>query len=158
MIRLSPKMKACKKRNFLREFARCGNVTQAALAIKLAPQVAYVWRKKDKKFAAEWEDALNQAADLMEKEARRRAVDGVEEPVYQGGVKVGSIQKYSDTLLIFLLKGARPEKFRDRSDITFSGEPPLAIGFDFSIRAEPHHPEIIATSPPQLTEGADAEK
>jgi hypothetical protein len=158
MMRLSPKRKALKKRHFIREFARCGNVTQAALAIKLAPQVAYVWRKKDKKFAAEWEDALNQAADLMEKEARRRAVDGVEEPVYQGGVKVGAIQKYSDTLLIFLLKGARPEKFRDRSDISFSGEPPLAIGFDFSIHTPSDQPQIVETPPPQLNESNNGEK
>ncbi len=41
----------------------------------------------------------------------RRAVDGVDEPVYQGGKKVGSITRYSDTLLIFLLKANR-DKFR----------------------------------------------
>ena len=34
-------------------------------------------------------------------------------PVYQGGKKVGSVRKYSDLLLIFLLKAAAPETDRD---------------------------------------------
>ena len=32
---------------------------------------------------------------------------------YQGS-QVGTVRRYSDTLLIFLLKGRRPEKFKDR--------------------------------------------
>ena len=46
-------------------------------------------------------------------EARRRALTGVEEPVYYKGEAVDRTAKYSDTLLIFLLKAHRPEKFRD---------------------------------------------
>jgi hypothetical protein len=30
--------------------------------------------------------------------------------------------EYSDTLLIFLLKGARPEKYRERADVRHSGK------------------------------------
>ncbi len=67
-------------------------------------------------------------ADLLEDEAVRRAKDGVEEPVYQGGKLVGHVQKYSDTLLIFLLKGAKPEKFRERSQHEFSGEDGISTG------------------------------
>ena len=60
-------------------------------------------------------------ADMLEDEAVRRAKDGVERPVYQGGKLVGHVQEYSDTLLIFLLKGARPEKYRDRVQRELSG-------------------------------------
>jgi hypothetical protein len=48
----------------------------------------------------------------------RRALVGWKEPVYQGGKEVGTIRKFSDNLLIFLLKGKRPEVFRERHELT----------------------------------------
>ena len=39
-------------------------------------------------------------------------------PVYYQGKEVGQIRKFSDTLLIFLLKGARPETYRERHEHT----------------------------------------
>ena len=54
---------------------------------------------------------------MLEREARRRAVEGVEEPVgFYKGEPSAYVRKYSDTLLIFLMKGARPDKYRDRWD------------------------------------------
>ncbi len=55
--------------------------------------------------------------DRMEDEARRRAVDGVEESVFYQGEQVSTVRRYSDTLLIFMLKARRPETYRERSDI-----------------------------------------
>ena len=43
--------------------------------------------------------------DALEAEARRRAVEGVRKPVFYQGVICGWVGEYSDTLLIFLLKG-----------------------------------------------------
>ena len=57
------------------------------------------------------------ATDTLEMEARRRASLGVEEPVYYQGQVVGYVRKYSDVLLMFLLKAQRPEKFRDNHKI-----------------------------------------
>ena len=72
-------------------------------------------------FAKDWKSALA-GRNMLEDEAIRRAKDGVrEKPVYQGGKLVGHVQEYSDTLLIFLLKGARPEKYRDRVQQELSG-------------------------------------
>ncbi len=58
------------------------------------------------------------AADRLEAEAWRRAVEGVERPVgwYQGKPG-GYVKEYSDVLLIFLLKGLRPEKYRERMEL-----------------------------------------
>lgn len=42
-----------------------------------------------------------------------RGVEGVDEPVYQGGKMVGTVRKYSDTALIFYLKGNHPERYSD---------------------------------------------
>jgi len=41
----------------------------------------------------------------------RRARDGVEEPIFHQGKNVGTVRKYSDTLLIFLLKSHKPERY-----------------------------------------------
>ena len=54
---------------------------------------------------------------VLEPEAIRRAVEGVEKPVYQGGELVGYVREYSDTLLIFLLKGGKPHKYRENIKI-----------------------------------------
>ncbi|MHC5536960.1 hypothetical protein ACYOEI_01645 [Singulisphaera rosea] len=54
--------------------------------------------------------------DTLESEARRRALDGVEKPVFYRGQKCGAIREYSDALLMFLMKAARPERFRESYD------------------------------------------
>jgi hypothetical protein len=59
--------------------------------------------------------AKEMAADRLEEEAWRRAVDGVDEPVgFYRGKPSAWVKRYSDTLLIFLLKALRPEKYRER--------------------------------------------
>ena len=115
-----------KRAAFLAELAARGNVSDAAAAAGVPRQTVYDWRAADSDFAAAWDDALDQAADTMEREAFRRAVEGVEETVY-GRVdrysdgEIGKVRKYSDTLLIFLLKGARPEKYRERQQVEHTG-------------------------------------
>ena len=44
------------------------------------------------------------------------------------GKQVGTVKRYSDTLLMFLLKGRRPEKFKDRHELTGKdGEPVVPV-------------------------------
>ena len=43
---------------------------------------------------------------------------GVKQPVFYKGEVCGSVRKYSDVLLIFLLKGLRPEVYRENRHIT----------------------------------------
>lgn len=113
---------------FLATLAEVGIVRAACEAASIDPTVVYARRQEDPEFAAAWQTALDAAADRLEAEALRRAHDGWEEPVFGSGgtgvgtVEVGRIRKYSDTLLIFLLKGARPEKFRERVDTRVSGQ------------------------------------
>jgi len=102
---------------FLRELARVGIVGAACKKAKIGRTTAYKVRDEDADFAAAWDAALDDAADDMETEAWRRGKLGVLKPVYQGGKRVGSVREYSDTLLIFMLKGTRPEKYRDRQQI-----------------------------------------
>jgi len=92
-----------------------GNVSEACKAESIGRTAAYRWRNDDPEFASRWDAAVEVGVDQLETEARRRAFKGVKKPVYQGGKLVGHIQEYSDTLLIFLLKGNRKEKYSERS-------------------------------------------
>ena len=65
------------------------------------------WRQADPDFAAAYEDAMDDGVDVLEDAAVKRAVEGVPEPVYQGGELVGHKQRYSDSLLELLLVGKR---------------------------------------------------
>ena len=49
--------------------------------------------------------------ERREAEADRRAMQGWEEPVFQGGVQVGAVRKYSDKLLELQLKANNPKKY-----------------------------------------------
>lgn len=80
----------------------------------------YRLRESDPAFAAQWTDALEETVESLEAEAWRRAVDGVEEPIVSRGEVVGSVKRYGDTLLIFLLKGHDPSKYRERHEVTSS--------------------------------------
>lgn len=98
---------------FLRQLSKTGNVSDACRKAKVARSQAYAKRESEKGFADAWEEALEIAVERLELEARRRAERGVLEPVYYLGQKVGAVRKYSDTLLIFLLKAHKPRMYRD---------------------------------------------
>lgn len=100
----------------LAALAETGNISRAAEAAGIDRKTHYRWCAEPE-YAALAEDAMEQAADKLEEEARRRAHDGVDEPVFYQGEVCGTVRKYSDTLLIFLLKGAKPDKFRERSSV-----------------------------------------
>lgn len=103
---------------FLGALSEVGLLTYAAEAAGVDRSTVFRRRREDEEFEQAVQDALEQAADKLEREARRRAVEGVEEPVYQGGKRVGTKLVYSDTLLALLLKGRRKQVFAERTEIT----------------------------------------
>lgn len=113
---------------FLGAFSECGVIGRAAEIAGCARKTHYRWLLDDPTYPPRFEDARDQACDRLEMEARRRAVEGVMEPVFgsggkgQGTVRVGDIRRFSDTLLIFLMKGAMPEKYRERQSVEHSGQ------------------------------------
>src|SRR5215467_3360180 len=106
-------------------------VSAALTAAGVSPQQLRRWRESDGGFLVAEQDARNTMADKLEAEAIRRAFKGVRVPVYQGGLLAGHITQYSDALLTLLLKALRPEKFRERSEITMT-QPIVKVvaGFD----------------------------
>ncbi len=107
---------AANRHKFIEALALTANVTAACKLARVGRNVIYEWRKDDPSFKADWDEATELGTDALEDEAVRRAHQGTRKPVHYGGKKVGTVRKYSDTLLIFLLKGRRPEKFRERFD------------------------------------------
>lgn len=105
---------------FLKALAECGNVSAAAKSVGVARQVVYALRKRDAEFAAAWKEAAAIGAEGLEDEARRRAYEGTLEPRTVAGQAV-DVRRFSDTLLIFLLKGAMPEKYADRQKVEHTG-------------------------------------
>lgn len=89
------------------------------------------WREQDATFLIREQDARNELADKLEGEAIRRAFKGIKVPVYQGGLLAGHTIQYSDALLTLMLKAMRPEKFRDRSEVSVT-QPIVKVvaGFD----------------------------
>lgn len=115
------------ERAFVAALANTGNVRAACQAARIGRSTVYDRREASELFALAWTEAMEQAADMLEAEALRRAAHGVQEPVYYKGDVVGHVLKYSDTLLIFLLKAARPEKFRERFEHTGKDGGPIVF-------------------------------
>ena len=99
---------------FLKELARGGLVLPACDIAGVSKSTVYELRKSDPEFAAAWDDALERSADVLEAEARRRAIEGVLKPICRGGELVGTERVYSDSLLVVLLRGRRPEIYSER--------------------------------------------
>lgn len=109
---------AHQKKKFLATYATVGTVLHACQESGVNRASLYVWLKQDAEFLAAYEQAQEEVIESLEREAMIRAVDGRLEPVYQGGKKVGTIRKRSDVLLIFLLNGLKPDKYKKRHELT----------------------------------------
>lgn len=130
-----------RQRAFLEAFAVMGIISYAAERAGIHRQTVYDWLRVDPDFQKAYQHALEQANDLLERELFRRAVSGVVEPVYQGGRKVGSVRKYSDRLLELTLKARRPERFRERVDVSARVKAETAVSAD----------DVVATLMEHLT-------
>lgn len=150
-------MKPNQQYAFLHALGGGSTVSEAADAAGVSSSACYNLRKTDADFAEAWRIALEDSADVLEREARRRAIDGVEEPVvYQGqltpvwerdadgevvlrdekpvqarnadgSLRYLTLRKPSDSLLALLLKGRRKDVFSDRTELTGAGGGALQI-------------------------------
>ena len=92
---------------FLDRLRQSGNVRLACQAAGIPRRTAYNWRGKWSTFSAEWDEALDDALDILEGKAWERAA------------------QHSDRLLMFLLKAHRRDVYGDKQelDVTSGGEP-----------------------------------
>lgn len=109
------------------------NVSEASRTAGIERNTAYRWRDADPAFAALWAEAEEYAADRLEAEAWRRAVDGTDKPVIHQGVITDTYKEYSDRMLEILLKGHRPERYVDKLRAELSGPGGAAIPMKLDI-------------------------
>ena len=119
----SPAKTAALKADVLRCLAKGFTTEEAFRRTGLKRSTFYDWRKADLGFDKAVVDAIEAGTDFLEDEVRRRAVEGDLVPIgfYKGEPSAHVVQR-SDTLLMFLLKGRRPEKFRENYQVELSGK------------------------------------
>ena len=126
------------RREFLKRYVERGSIASAATSMGLSPWTVKCWRdginhrsgkpydpEETRRFNEAWETANDLRIHELEKEAIRRAKDG------------------SDVLLIFLLKGAHPQKYRDNSKVEYVGPGGVALpgnspGVTFNLLSDPN--------------------
>ena len=135
---------ASKRAAVLRAFSECGRVDLACKAAGVDRSMHYDWLKKHPDYAAAFERMREQALDMLEDEAWRRAREGFDEPVFHAGKQAqmfardadgqpvkgpdgkfvavpAVVRRYSDGVLTFLLKGRRKQVYGDRIEHTGAG-------------------------------------
>ena len=110
-----------KKLKFLEHLREGWTATKAAALAGVDRVTVYGWRSDDEIFAKDWNDAVEAGVDCLEDEAMRRAVKGVEEPVFGKEDIKGYVTKYSDPLLIFLMKGRRRKVYGEAKTVELTG-------------------------------------
>lgn len=84
---------------FLELVRQTGNTRLSADGAGVDRTTPYARAARDPRFAAQWAQAQEDAVDVLEAEARRRALSG------------------SDAILMFLLRALRPDRYRDSIDV-----------------------------------------
>lgn len=130
-----------RKERFLEHLAKSGNVSDSGRFAGVQRSTLYHWKETDAAFASQWEDALEDAADILEAEARRRALEGYDEPITYAGKVVCDPEtghplvrkKYSDGLMAFLLRAHRPARFRAGQEEISTAPVSINISYDDSV-------------------------
>lgn len=106
---------------WLDKFRNCGNVRLSCEAVGIGRTTVYRWRRRWATFAAAWDEAQEDATDILEATAWKRAVD-----------------EASDRLLMFLLKAHRPERFKERVETQLTGKDgaPIVLTFTGNVNPE----------------------
>jgi hypothetical protein len=152
------------QRRFIETLADTGMVSAAAQAVDMSTRSAYRLRRApgSESFARAWDVALDAAADTLADIVFARAIEGVDEPVFdRDGCRIGSKQRYNDRLAMFLLRAYRPDRFRHAHEsVRQPGEapPPPAIPLAQAVAAlgpvTPEAPHLLS-SPERLEDLVD---
>jgi hypothetical protein len=111
-----------RQKTFLAAFKITGRIDSAAKAAGVDRSSHYDWLREVKGYRELFEAAIAEAADALEDEATRRATEGVLEAHYYQGKPVGARRVYSDGLMMFLLRGLKPAKYRDLQSVEVTGK------------------------------------
>ena len=117
-----------RQEKFLKAFARVGIIKDACRAAGVDRSTIWRWREGDPAFADAYLLAAQEAVDVLERAAWRRAVDGVKQP--DGTVR------HSDHLLTFLLKARDPVRFGELQRVQVKSQ----VDVDARLTVAPEEP------------------
>ena len=106
-------LRACSPAGRGTEVVLACNMAKACEVARVARSEHYRWLRY-RRYAARFREAEEHAIQALETEARRRAMVGIEKPIFYKGHAVTYVRAFSDGLLMFLLKAKRPDIYRDR--------------------------------------------
>lgn len=113
--------------------SQTGNPSAACRLSNLTRRQINAMRRRDPVFCRAHDDALDDAADLLEAEAWRRAVEGIPQLLMKAGQPMVDaagqpiiVRRYSDPLLVMLLRGCKPAKFQSRAGFQVTPIDPMA--------------------------------
>ena len=101
-----------------------GIVVDAAEDLHISRMALYGKRNRDEAFRKKWDEAVGWGIDVIEDEAKRRALLGTEEPVFYEGEIVATVRKKSDYCLGLVLKAHKPN-YKEKHEITGPNDGPL---------------------------------
>jgi len=131
-----------KKLAYLAVLSVTGKVLKSALTVGISMQRLRTWRGDAKNtktpLNAELFCKLEEESDrffdeLLLSEIDRRAVEGVREPIYYAGEKVGEKTKYSDNLLMFRTKARLPQYRESHTQVNINNEDSGDIEINFQV-------------------------
>lgn len=99
---------------FLEAISSGSEDSEAAEYADITVAAANKRRKTDAKFAAAYKEAREARIETYRMEAKRRAIDGWQEPVFYQGEQIGTTRKFSDRMLEVLLRAEDPDTFGDK--------------------------------------------
>ncbi len=121
--RMTPKQRIEAQAAFLAAYEKTANVLTAAEVTGIDRTLVYYWLEHDEHFEFAYNLADSAANMRIEAEIHRRAIEGWEEPLVSAGKRIGTVRKYSDTLLIFYAKKRIPSyREKQQLDVTMPGQ------------------------------------
>jgi hypothetical protein len=106
---------------FLKAYRATCSVTKSAQIAGINPRRHYTWLEKYPAYRRAFERAKEQAAEALEDRVKEGAFDGWLEPVFYQGVPCGAVRRFDLGGRQMLLRGAMPDKYRERLDHHIEG-------------------------------------
>ena len=144
MTRVTPEVTRASKDRFLKAYAQCGVIAHAAKAAGITSRVVYKWEKADPEFRLAKDDAFAEHADTLEATMFTLISVQLEKLDYRS----------NPALLIFALKGAKPEKYGDATAPTNDAKD-MIVEFKQAMREANSEAKPQSPSTPSVVEEAD---
>ena len=133
---------------FLDLYREFGSIRKCAEALGISTTAIYKHRNGDPEFDEQCIQAEEDFSDGVDENITDRAVNGTQEPlVYQGKIMKDEaghpvmVTRHSDRLAELVVKAQKPDKYRERREITGAG------GGDFSVVVKSLNDMIAETKP-----------